>query len=158
VVSDKTNAANATKLKLISCSERASLRFFRTLITSVNHSWLNCCIRLLPVNNVFGNRLLFTSGKVRLGMYLWNSGTIRWIFDGEGMWLSDCCLCKKVCYPHASECVSSKCPSRNRSSTRLQRLWDPPIISSLPVRAYLLRGLAVRAWDFLHVGLRSRMG
>jgi hypothetical protein len=39
-------------------------------------------------------------------------------------------------------------PSRNRrsSSTRLQRLWDSPIVPPLRVRACLLRGAFVYVW------------
>ena len=95
----KKNAANATKLRLITCSECARLRLVRTFITSVNHSWLNCCIRLLPVNNAFENRLLFTSGKLKLGRYLWNAGTIGWIFARRG-YVTERLLSVQKHYPH----------------------------------------------------------
>jgi len=158
MVSDKKNAANAIKLKSITYSERARLRFVRIFITSVNHSWSNCCRHLLPVNNVFENRLHCTSGELRLGRYLWNAGTIGWVFARRGYVTHRLLYVQKHLLPTWGESASSKCPSRNRSSTRLQRFWNPPVISPLRIRACLLRGLAVRTRDCLHVGLRSRMG
>jgi hypothetical protein len=158
MVSDKKNVANATKLKLITYSERARLRFVRIFITSVNHSWSSCCRHLLTVHNVFENRLLCTSGELRLGRYLWNAGTIGWVFARRGYVTHRLLYVQKHLLPTWGECASSKCSSRNRSSSWLQRLCDPSIISPLRIRVYLLRGLAVRTRDSLHVGLRSRMG
>jgi hypothetical protein len=151
------NAANTTKLKLITCFERARLRFVPTFYYFRKSSWLNCCRRHLPVNNVFENRLLCTSGELRLGRYLWNAGTIGCVFARRG-YVTQRLLCVQKRLLSRWECASSKCPSRNRSLTRLQRLWDPPVISLLGIRAYLSSGLAVRTWDCLHVGLRCRMG